>query len=887
MADSNQLKRIDPIDFGQDDPFAELTKIMGFDPRQPARPQDVAKTEAPSPARVVEAKAPAKPEFATRAPEPQVEVADDFAIDLERELLGDFDYDSEPAQSMPPVTIPAAAVSRAAVPASVAETEATGAAELDFDFGEDLAAELESGLAVVEPSVETQAEAPPAADENPFADLDFSVDDEAHEQAAVVAEAASAPLPGSGEDERLQEEIDLDFDVAMAEVDMEFDAELDGAFVAAVDEAVASDEDELEQWTPEQNPEEDLDRVIGELDAAAHTAPAFDHAGFEGAPAFGDDTDRGAEHVEVHADEVAAQPELSFEDELKTLLGAPVQPAVLAGYDEPLATDATEDEWEPAEDGYTEAEVETGQHETGQHAAWAASDGDALDFAEAFDDSAFDTAFEQELAAEPAPRPSASSRPYAPEIETVQVPESGIAHTDEIDIPELDREEPVPAMTAFDDYEPDYSELFAQPADSSRGAHLDRRAHDRHDRDYEDALAATAAATAAITAGSGRVARAERGPADADFSSGAHLAPRQVEVAPSLVQDDGFDEPLDFSDVGTFDDVPEPRRRGLLIAAVVGGVALLGGVGAFAFSLGGGGDADVPALVRADSEPVKVRPEEPGGVTVPNQDNKVFETMAGNAAADKPVQERLNSSSEEPVDIASRVVDPAADQPRDLAVAPSKNEDRVVVDEAEPSDTMEVAAVAPRKVKTMIVRPDGTLVPRDEPAAGAAAPLASSAETAAPVATAEAPLPGTEPVAAVAPDPATPVAPEAVSESAPVAATTETPPSAPVAPARPADQPVDVVGEVAPERVALTTPAGGWAVQIASQPSEEAAKSTYADLSRRYASIIGEQPASIVKAEIAGKGTFWRVRIAADSRNDAIGLCERYKAAGGNCFVSK
>ena len=36
-----------------------------------------------------------------------------------------------------------------------------------------------------------------------------------------------------------------------------------------------------------------------------------------------------------------------------------------------------------------------------------------------------------------------------------------------------------------------------------------------------------------------------------------------------------------------------PQRRGLLIAAVVGGVALLGGVGALALSFGNGDGADV------------------------------------------------------------------------------------------------------------------------------------------------------------------------------------------------------------------------------------------------------------------------------------------------------
>ena len=76
-------------------------------------------------------------------------------------------------------------------------------------------------------------------------------------------------------------------------------------------------------------------------------------------------------------------------------------------------------------------------------------------------------------------------------------------------------------------------------------------------------------------------------------------------------------------------------------------------------------------------------------------------------------------------------------------------------------------------------------------------------------------------------------------------------------------------------------------MQIASQPSADSAKSTYQDLARRYGSVIGGRGVNIVKADIAGKGTFWRVRVPAQSRDDAIQLCTDYKSAGGNCFVSK
>ena len=171
-----------------------------------------------------------------------------------------------------------------------------------------------------------------------------------------------------------------------------------------------------------------------------------------------------------------------------------------------------------------------------------------------------------------------------------------------------------------------------------------------------------------------------------------------------------------------------PQRRGLLIAAVVGGVALLGGVGALALSFGNGDGADVPVVVKADNGPVKVKPENPGGTSVPNQDNKVYDAVKGtDGAAAAPAQDRLVTTSEEPVDMAA-VDETANDLPgvtdEDLIVP--KAEDRV--DPAANTDdaTAESIAVTPRRVKTMVVRADGTLAPREDPAPSAPTETAST-----------------------------------------------------------------------------------------------------------------------------------------------------------------
>jgi hypothetical protein len=120
---------------------------------------------------------------------------------------------------------------------------------------------------------------------------------------------------------------------------------------------------------------------------------------------------------------------------------------------------------------------------------------------------------------------------------------------------------------------------------------------------------------------------------------------------------------------------------------------------------------------------------------------------------------------------------------------------------------------------------------------------------------------------------------------------------APVA-ERPAEQPVDIVGQTGGQQAqdqqvasldpaAVQPAAGGYSIQIASTPSPEAAKATYAALTRKFGNVISGRGVNILKADVAGKGTVYRVRIPAGSKAEANSLCAKYKSAGGSCFVSK
>ncbi|MFU0503755.1 SPOR domain-containing protein [Pseudaminobacter sp. NGMCC 1.201702] len=530
-----------------------------------------------------------------------------------------------------------------------------------------------------------------------------------------------------------------------------------------------------------------------------------------------------------------------------------------------------------------------------------------------------------------------------PDIETVDVPEQAVALADDLDIPEVAYEEE-PAAPAYDDIDAEFASLLNEmnspepvapaPApvtteqvdeDDRLAAQFEREfaaengAYQAAGEAYQvpNVAAAAVAAAAAGTAGAGLAhtgfaSQMRGGQGGGDVPSSASYAARsQAEH----VDDFSYDpDDYDGLDVPAYDRAEarrQPSRRNLLIAGIIGAVVVVGGIGVFA--LGGGTDSGAPALVKADDDPIKVRPENPGGTTVPNQDNKVYETVSRNSSPSEPKQETLVTTAEEPVDLAAQ--EDAEAPAADLAAAPgfddgvdapapsAKSEDRIEQVLRETGDSnSEIVAVAPRKVRTMVVRSDGTLVPREDPApaateqasqidpattasesvvdtaAAAVPPLAGEAASATPAA-----QPAGEPVPAEAG--AAPGAPATANPQS-----TTTPSSVAVAPNRPSDQPVDIVGEVKADKIAALAPAaagGAWSMQIASQPSEAAAQSSYQDLLRRYGSVLNGHPANIVKAEIAGKGTFWRVRVPAETRNDAIKLCESYKAAGGNCFVSK
>lgn len=136
-------------------------------------------------------------------------------------------------------------------------------------------------------------------------------------------------------------------------------------------------------------------------------------------------------------------------------------------------------------------------------------------------------------------------------------------------------------------------------------------------------------------------------------------------------------------------------------------------------------------------------------------------------------------------------------------------------------------------------------------------------------------------------------APDATQDSAGVPA-----PNMPVPRNRPSASPVQTAAAAPKSLTPATTPvsasptpastaaiSGGYLVQISSLPSEADAQKSYKNLSAKFGSVIGGRGVDIKAADIPGKGTYYRVRIPAGSKDEAVSLCERYRGAGGNCMV--
>lgn len=350
--------------------------------------------------------------------------------------------------------------------------------------------------------------------------------------------------------------------------------------------------------------------------------------------------------------------------------------------------------------------------------------------------------------------------------------------------------------------------------------------------------------------------------------------------------------------------------RGMMVAAGVMAFVLLGGGALLAYqAIFSGDDGGPPPLVLADKNPVRMLP-----------DGQAADTSSG----DIP----LTSEG----DVSNGVIQPGAETPIER-INPNIDPDRAVRQIGANGNGTGSEGIAPRSVRTFKVNPDGSIVAEPattnvsnsnaiQPRTVTTQQISGSGQVAAAPSDQSngAPLPrarpnGASPAANTSGDSTgiqprvvasnntgtsgradLPVAPRVTvgtnaptfNQNAPTVqpatnTTTARVPSATVAstPAAPTTQPA----AAAP---AAATASGDFVVQVSSQRSEDAARTAFSGLQRRFPSVLGSLSPDIARADLGSRGVFYRVRVGPmETRVAAADFCQSLKSAGGDCIVAR
>lgn len=275
---------------------------------------------------------------------------------------------------------------------------------------------------------------------------------------------------------------------------------------------------------------------------------------------------------------------------------------------------------------------------------------------------------------------------------------------------------------------------------------------------------------------------------------------------------------------------------GLAVAAV-GGIVAAGLHFIGSKPMGGPG---IP-VIKADDRPIKTRPDDRGGMQVPNQDKLVYGRI-GAGEGDARV-ERLLPSAEQPV------------VPPQIPVQPDK---------ARPA------------AATEILRPPapGPAPSKTEPPAPKAAPqmpvtaqpLAEPSVPAEPAASTYQPIEGRIPA---------PVAVQKPEVQKPEIQKTEV-------------QKSEVPAQVAAlPAMAPAPPSGDWLIQLGALRAQDLAEREWNRIRTANNDLLGALKPTIVRVDLGDKGTFWRLRAGPLSEQAAKQLCGQLKERNQGCIIAR
>ena len=414
--------------------------------------------------------------------------------------------------------------------------------------------------------------------------------------------------------------------------------------------------------------------------------------------------------------------------------------------------------------------------------------------------------------------------------------------------------EPHPALRDYPSYQdrqqPQYDDRYSEPADhySQSGRHDVQSG--RHDAVYDD-----------------RYADDELPP----LPHGRNLPA----LAPQQSYDDEYQDEGQWDEDGrpyAAEDYEEdaesrPRRSGLALVLGVIGLVTIGAASAFAYRamFGGALVPSLPPIIKASGGPNKIVPA-------------AAASMNRADASSQNSGEKLVPREEQPVPI-----EPENAPPRVVATIPVLPQNSAlpppgpVAQPAFPPPPGAAPAAAPapasqstepKKVHTVLIKP--------EQHSGAAA-----------AARANAPEPIAPHTASRAVAPSSPNAPLALVPTAQGNVQHEhVAPRSQIARAEPgAGAPLSTSSAAISSGA---SPGGGYSVQVTSQRSEAEAQASYRELQAKYPGQLGGHHATIHRADLGGKGTYYRAMIGPyPSAEAAAGMCSNLTAAGGSCIVQR
>lgn len=297
------------------------------------------------------------------------------------------------------------------------------------------------------------------------------------------------------------------------------------------------------------------------------------------------------------------------------------------------------------------------------------------------------------------------------------------------------------------------------------------------------------------------------------------------------------------------------RLRG--IVTIVAAVVAVGAIVAVGLHFVGGrkGAGDGVPVIKAEDRPFKMRPDDRGGMQVPNQDKLVYERMESGAETDGRVERLL----------------PPPESPK----APPRPA-------ATPTETLTLPS-APA------VAPQGAVPAAPQVAAPAVSGVVPAAPAPAPAVPAGSALAPPPPVSSYQPV-QTRAAPQAATAPSPAPAAPAAKPAQPPAPAKPqVITPAQVANVPPPPAAAPVRRSGGgdFVVQLGAVRAADQADKEWARIQKSYPDLLGGLKSDIVRVDLGGKGVFWRIRASGLDEQSARQICADLTRRNQGCIVAR